>query len=75
MEYFNIKRPIFIVPSNKCCEEFDKIDKFLKILNKSEIGPIIKKFKEKQEEKDMIHLIWWQLLFIVFQNLKVLYEK
>ena len=51
MEYFNTKRPIFIVPSNKCCEEFDKIDKFLKILNKSEIGPIIKKVQRKVGRK------------------------
>ena len=47
MNYFNTKRPIFIVPSNKCCEEFDKIDKFLKILNKSGIGSIIKKVQRK----------------------------
>ena len=51
MEYFNTKRPIFIVPSNKCCEEFDKIDKFLKILNKSEIGSIIKKVQKKVGRK------------------------
>ena len=51
MEYFNTKRPIFIVPSNKCCEEFDKIDKFLKILNKSEIGSIIKKVQRKVGRK------------------------
>ena len=43
MEYFNTKRFLFIVPSVKCCEEFDKIDKFLKILNRSGIETIIKK--------------------------------
>ena len=43
MDYFNIKRAIFIVPSNKCCEEYEKIDKFMEILNKSGIGKIIKK--------------------------------
>ena len=47
MEYFNTKRPIFIVPSMKCCEEFDKIDKFIKILNKSGIGMIIKKIQSE----------------------------
>ena len=47
MEYFNIKRPIFIVPSLKCCEEFDRIDNFIKILNKSEIGMIIKKVQNE----------------------------
>lgn len=41
MNYFSIKRTIFIVPSNKCNEEFEKIDKFIEILNKSGIGKII----------------------------------
>lgn len=41
MDYFTIKRSIFIVPSNKCCEEYEKIDKFIEILNKSGIGKII----------------------------------
>ena len=41
MDYFTIKRSIFIVSSNKCCEEYEKIDKFIEILNKSEIGKII----------------------------------
>lgn len=43
MGYFNIKRTIFIVPSKKCCEEYEKIDKFIGILNKSGIGKIIKR--------------------------------
>ena len=42
MNYFNTKRPIFIVPSNKCYEEYEKIDKFIEILNKSGIAKIIK---------------------------------
>ena len=42
MNYFNTKRPFFIVPSIQCCEEFEKIDKFLEILNKSGIENIIK---------------------------------
>ena len=41
MNYFTIKRSIFIVSSNKCCEEYEKIDKFIEILNKSGIGKII----------------------------------
>ena len=41
MNNFTIKRSIFIVPSNKCNEEFEKIDKFIEILNKSGIGKII----------------------------------
>ena len=41
MNYFNINRSFFIVSSNKCCEEYDKIDKFIQLLNKSGIGKII----------------------------------
>ena len=41
MNYFTIKRAIFIVPSIKCNEELKKIDKFLEILNKSSIGILI----------------------------------
>ena len=29
MNYFNIKRSIFIVSSDKCIEEYEKIDKFI----------------------------------------------
>ena len=48
MNYFNTKMPIFVVPSNKCYEELEKIDKFIGILNKSGIGKIIEK---EQKEK------------------------
>ena len=41
MKYFTIKRPIFLVPSNDCCEEFQKIDKFMMILEKSGVGKLI----------------------------------
>ena len=41
MNCFSIKRPIFIVSSNKCIEEYAKIDKFIEILNKSGIGKLI----------------------------------
>lgn len=41
MNYFTIKRSFFIVPSSKCDEEFEKIDKFLKILDKSGVGKLI----------------------------------
>lgn len=49
MEYFSIKRAIFIVPSEKCNVEFEKIDKFMIFLEKSGVGQIIKyvKFKDK----------------------------
>ena len=36
MDYFNIKRSIFIIFSNKCIEKKKKIDKFIEILNKIE---------------------------------------
>ncbi len=45
MEYFTTNRPIFLVPSYKCDEEFDKIDKYLQFLEKSEVWKIIKKAK------------------------------
>ena len=38
MEYFNIKRSLFIVPSEKCYVEFKKIDKFMVLLEKSDVG-------------------------------------
>ena len=41
MKYFTIKKPIFLVPSNTCYEEFQKIDKFMSILEKSGIGKLI----------------------------------
>lgn len=49
MEYFNIKRSLFIVPSEKCYVEFKKIDKFMVLLEKSDVGKIIKhvKFNDK----------------------------
>ena len=41
MKYFTIKNSFFLVPSCKCDEEFIKIDYFLEILEKSEVGKII----------------------------------
>lgn len=43
MNYFTIKSSIFLVPSSKCDEEFEKIDKFFKILEKSGVGKLINK--------------------------------
>ena len=51
MNYFNTKMPIFVVPSNKCYEELEKIDKFIGILNKSGIGKIIEKEQKEKREK------------------------
>ena len=50
MSYFNIKRPIFIVPSTKCCEEYEKIDKFIELLSKSEIEKLID-LEQKKHKK------------------------
>ena len=45
MSYFSIKRPIFIVPSEKCNVELEKIDKFIIFLEKSGVGKIIERVK------------------------------
>lgn len=47
MSYFSTKRTIFPVYSNRCYEEFEKIDKYLQILEKSGIGEIIEKEQNK----------------------------
>lgn len=52
MNYFIINRSLFIVSSKQCCEEYDKIDKYIEILNKSEIGKIIEKEQNKIGRKD-----------------------
>lgn len=52
MEYFTINRPIFLVPSNKCCEEFDKIDKFMSLLEKSGVWKIIKNAKSAKRKNN-----------------------
>lgn len=41
MNNFTIKRAFFQFPSSKCCKEFEKIDKFINILEKSGINVII----------------------------------
>ncbi len=45
MGYFSIKRPFFLVPSTICMEEFEKIDKFMELLDKSDVGEIIANVK------------------------------
>ena len=74
MNYFNIKRTIFIVSSNKCCEEYEKIDKFMELLNKSGIGKIISKEKKVRGRTgyNVFNLV---SLMIVIRNLKVQYVK
>lgn len=52
MNYFTIKRTFFLVPSYICCEEFDKIEHFLSILEISGVGKIIEKvYKEDKKNK------------------------
>lgn len=41
MNNFTIKRSFFQTPSTKCYKEFEKIDKFVEILQKTEINKII----------------------------------
>ena len=50
MSYFTIKRPFFLVPSQQCYEEFDKIDKFMEFLEKSDVGKIIENVKIKNKK-------------------------
>ena len=45
MSYFTIKRSFFLVPSTTMLKEFEKIDKFLEILEKSGVGNIIASVK------------------------------
>lgn len=50
MEYFNIKRQIFIVPSEKSNIEFEKIDKFMFFLENTGVGKIIQSVKCKDKK-------------------------
>lgn len=49
MDNFTIKRTFFQIPSTKCCKEFEKIDKFIKILQKSNIDKIIKNVNKNRK--------------------------
>lgn len=52
MDNFTIKRPLFLVPLNKYDKEQEKIDEFLKILQKSDLNKIIENVnKEKKKCK------------------------
>ena len=50
MNHFNIKRSLFIVPSEKCNAEFEKIDKFMLFLENSGVGKIIENVKYKDNK-------------------------
>ncbi len=45
MKYFTIKREIFLVPTTIMLEEYKKIDKFMNLLEKSNVSKIIKNVK------------------------------
>ena len=49
MSYFSIKRSLFIVPSQNCYVEFEKIEKFMIFLNNSGVGKIIASVKAKDK--------------------------
>ena len=53
MNYFTIKKAFFLVSSNTCYEEFEKIEKFMSILEKSGVGKTIEKVY-REEKKDKI---------------------
>ena len=50
MKYFSIKKPLFIVPSEKCSVEYEKIDKFINLLENSGVWKIIKYVKCKDKK-------------------------
>lgn len=50
MEYFTIKSSLFLVSSNRCDEEYEKIDKFMKFLETSRIGELIHYVKYKDKD-------------------------
>ncbi len=49
MNNFTIKRAIFQFPSTKCYKEYEKIDKFISILQKSGINQIIESVNNNRE--------------------------
>ena len=59
----------------KCCEEYNKIDEFLKILDNSGIGIIIKKVQNEVGRKGYNPFNLVATIIYCFQNLKAVYEK
>ena len=49
MSYFNIKNNFFLVPPKEVLGEFEKIDKFMELLEKSGVAKIIKDVKQKKK--------------------------
>lgn len=50
MSYFTIKRPFFLAPSSTIVKEYEKIDKFMLLLEKSEVSKILKSVKRYDEK-------------------------
>lgn len=46
MSYFTIKRPFFLVPTPTIVKEYEKIDKYINLLEKSGVWKIIKSVKQ-----------------------------
>ena len=53
MNYFTIKKTFFLVSATTCCEEFEKIDKFMSILEKSGVGKILEKTYKEDKKKNI----------------------
>lgn len=50
MEYFTINRSFFLVPSPKVVKEYEKIDKFMNLLEKSAVSQIIKSVNKSDKK-------------------------
>ncbi len=50
MSYFTIKRSFWVVPSVDVLKEYEKIDKYLELLEKSKVREIIKYVKDKDKK-------------------------
>lgn len=50
MSYFTIKPPIFLVPSDKVLDEYERINKFMKLLENSGVAKIIKNVNPKEKK-------------------------
>ena len=49
MKYFTIKRQLFLVPQANIVEEYEKIDRFMDVLEKSGIAKIIKSVNQREK--------------------------
>ena len=49
MGNFNIKRNLFLVPQEEVLGEYEKIDKFMELLEKSGVSKIINSVNQKEK--------------------------